>query len=133
MEIYNLTLTKDEFSTTYTKSQPLIIDKVFEVIDLRGTNECPFEVFILGNDTLYNGAGNKTQTVNLLINNIADEQLKFSDNSGFRVISNFLDILESDVQQTGNFKLKQFSSFNDIPTKPRSTGNDFYIIRTNMY
>lgn len=125
LEIYNLTLTKDEFSTTYTKSQPLIIDKVFEVIDLRGTNECPFEVFILGNDTLYNGAGNKAQTVNLLINNITDEQLKFSDNSGFRVISNFLDILESDVQQTGNVKLKQFRSFNDIPTKPRSTGNDF--------
>lgn len=125
LEIYNLTLTKDEFSTTYTKFQPLIIDKVFEVIDLRGANECPFEVFILGNDTLYNGVGNNIQTVNLLINNISDKELKFSDDSGFRVMSNFLHILENDVQQSGNLKLKQFDSFNDIPTKPRSTSNDF--------
>ncbi len=125
LEIYNLTLTKDEFSITYTKSQPLIIDKVFEVMDVRGSNECPFEVFILGNDTLYNGTGNNTQTVKLLINNISDEELKFSEDSGFRVISNFLIILENDVQQTVNLKLKQFQSFKDIPTKPRSTSNDF--------
>ncbi|MGO4710376.1 hypothetical protein AB4Y90_14990 [Chryseobacterium sp. 2TAF14] len=125
LEIYNLTLTKDDFSQTYTKSQPLIIDKVFEILDVRGGSDCPFEVFILGNDTLYNGAGNNTQTVNLIINNISDEVLKFSETSGFRVSGNFLAILENDVQQTNNAKLKQFSSFTDIPTKPKSTSNDF--------
>lgn len=125
LEIYNLTLTKDDFSKTYTKSQPLIIDKVFEVIDLRGGNKSPFEVFILGNDTLYNGAGNDAQTIRLLINNTTDEDLKLSDTSGFRMSGNFLTILESDVQQTSDLKLKEFQSLNDIPTKPRSTENDF--------
>ncbi|KFE99120.1 hypothetical protein IX39_00020 [Chryseobacterium formosense] len=125
LEIYNLTLTKDEFSTTFTKSKPLIIDKVFEVIDLRGGNVCPFEVFILGNDTLNNGVGNNTQTINLLVNNTSDEDLILSDKSGFRITGNFLMILQSDVQQTNNLKLKQYISATDIPTRPKSSENDF--------
>ncbi|MCX8526459.1 hypothetical protein OF897_21305 [Chryseobacterium formosus] len=125
LEIYNISLTKDEFSTTFTKSQPLIIDKVFEVIDLRGGNVCPFEVFIWGNDTLYNGAGNSTQTVTLLINNTSDEDLKLSDKSGFRITGNFLTILQSDIQQTNNLQLKQYISSTDIPTKTKSSENDF--------
>jgi len=125
LEIYNLTLTKDDFSKTYTKSQPLIIDRVFEVVDLRGGNESPFDVFILGNDTLYNGAGNETQTIRLLINNTTDEDVKFSGSSGFRMSGNFLMILESDVQQASDTKLKEFQSFLDIPTSPKSAANDF--------
>lgn len=129
LEIYNLTLTKDAFSKSYTKSQPLIIDKIFEVSDLRGGNECPFEVFILGNDTLHNGAGNDAQTIRILMNNTTGEDLKFSDASGFRITGNFLDILESDVQQAHNSKLKEFPSFNDIPTRPKSTSDDFLYYR----
>jgi len=125
LEMYNLTLTKDDFSKSYTKSQPLIIDKVFEVVDLRGGNECPFDVFILGNDTLYNGTGNDAQTIQLLINNKTNEDLKLADASGFRTGGNFLMILENDVQQTANVKLKEFHSFQDIPSRPKSTDNDF--------
>ncbi len=125
LEIYNITLVKDDFSTTYTRSQPLIIDRVFEVADLRGEKESPFDVFILGNDILYNGAGNETQTIRLLINNTADEDLKFSESSGFRITGNFQTILEGDVQQASDMKLKEFQSFRDIATKPKSADHDF--------
>ncbi|MCJ8155568.1 hypothetical protein MKJ01_17565 [Chryseobacterium sp. SSA4.19] len=125
LEIYNVTLTKDDFSKTYTQSQPLIIDRVFELVDLQGAKQSPFDVFILGNDTLYNGAGSETQTIRILINNTTDEDLKFSDSSGFRISGNFRTILENDVQQASDMTLKEFQSFRDIATRPKSADNDF--------
>lgn len=129
LELYNLTLTKDDFSTTYTQSQPLIIDKVFEIMDLRGEHESPFEVFILGNDTLYNGSGNDAQTIRLVINNTSEHDLKLSDSTGFRVAGNFLGILEKDIQQKSNVKLLEHQSLTAIPTKAKSTDNDFLYLQ----
>ncbi|MCY1662379.1 hypothetical protein [Chryseobacterium sp. SL1] len=125
LEMYNITLTKDEFSKTYTKSQPLIIDKVFEIMDIRGENESPFEVFILGNDTLYNGTASEAQTIRLAISNTTELDLQLSESSGFRITGNFFTILENDAKQTNNTKLLEHQSFTTIPAKPKSTDNDF--------
>ncbi len=123
LKMYGLTLTSGNFSTIFTEEDSLIIDKVFEVKDLRGENKCPFEVFILGNDTLYNGQEQiGEQTIKLIINNVTDNDLVFSDTSGFRMVSNFTNTFKDDVGQTINYVVKKYPAATDIPSKKTDDG-----------
>ncbi|TGN22520.1 hypothetical protein [Empedobacter tilapiae] len=103
LEIYNLTLVKDDdnFEENFTKNNPLIIDKTFDVIDNRGKNICPFDVFVFGNDTLYNGDDNTSQLININIINVLEIPVELNSKSKFSLSSPYInDILKKDSLST---------------------------------
>lgn len=125
VELFNMSLNNNGIE----ESNSLKIDQQVTIVDKRGLNICPFDLFVLGNDTLYNGADNSAQEIKLLITNISGADLNLTNNSGFKVSTNFNTILKGDALQTKNIKLLTYDSLTNIP----SSDNDNYICFQNHF
>jgi len=109
LELHNCTLkTADNEHIPVSGDQSIKIDQTIPIQDNLGSNLCPFDVFILGNDTLYNGSNYNIdpQTITLRLINNTFGSIAFGQNSSFEITSSQMEILRHDVLQTANIKVK---------------------------
>lgn len=107
LELMNCTLkTADHSSMVLSGDRSLTIDQAVTIQDNRGADVCPFEVFVFGNDTLYNGEDAIRHTVSLRILNYRGEAVRLESGSSFEITSGQMDILKEDTLQAANIKIK---------------------------
>ncbi|WP_378106236.1 hypothetical protein [Chryseobacterium sp. sg2396] len=107
LELTNCTLkTGDHTNMVLSGGKSVTIDRTVAIQDDRGADVCPFEVFVFGNDTLYNGEKKTAQTIILRIMNSRREEVAFGQNASFEVTSGQMGIVRDDVLQVVNIKIK---------------------------
>ncbi|WPO83782.1 hypothetical protein SD427_05480 [Chryseobacterium sp. JJR-5R] len=107
LELINCTLkTADHKNITVLGDHAVTIDRTISIQDSRGAEACPFDVFVFGNDTLYNGGDGRLQTIILRVMNNRSESIAFRPNSSFEITSRQIGILKEDVLQAANIKVK---------------------------
>ncbi|WP_027388621.1 hypothetical protein [Chryseobacterium gregarium] len=107
LELTNCILkTEDHGNTLLSGDHSVTIDQTIAIQDNLGAGGCPFDVFVFGNDTLYNGSDNEVQTIILRVINNAGESMAFGQNSSFEITSSQIEIIRPDVWQAANMKIK---------------------------
>lgn len=106
LELMNCTLkTADHGSIVLSGDRSVTVDQAVSLQDNRGADVCPFEVFVFGNDTLYNGGNAIRHTVILRIMNNRGEAVRLESGSSF-TITGQMEILKEDALQAVNIKIK---------------------------
>lgn len=107
LELMNCTLkTADHSTTVLSGGRSVTLDQAIPIQDNRGAGVCPFEVFVFGNDTLYNGGNVIRHTVSLRIMNSRGEAVRLESGSSFDITSGQMEILKEDALQAVNIKIK---------------------------
>ncbi len=107
LELTNCTLkTGDQKGMILSGGKSVSIDRTVPIQDNRGADICPFEVFVFGNDTLYNGERNFNQKVILRMMNNRREEITFVQNTSFEITSGQMGILREDAMQAVNIKIR---------------------------
>lgn len=107
VELFDMTLD----SILIKEENSLKIDQQVIIIDNRGLNICPFDVFVLGNDTLYNGDDTIPQSIKVAIINTLDNPIELNTKSTFSISSPFQnDILNKDSLHTIEVKIHSDNS-----------------------
>lgn len=106
LELCNCRLKSADQTILLSGEHSIKTDQTVAIQDNLGADRCPFDVFVLGNDTLYNGKSSPNQTIILRVMNNVSESIVLQRNATFKITSGQMGILKDDVMQTVNVKVK---------------------------